>query len=308
MCGFDGCMKNNLTERRINMHSIPWLLRKMVCCHIVLMAFSSFAVAALVPLWLDLYDGSDNHLMYMTFRYDAEGRNTGRTIYMPDETFMRDIAINYDDLGRRIKEVSYNFNGDTIYMTDYIQTESGTSFNIRDQFNLDLAGERVTYSNTDPLNFDLMYEETGENTASVKYTKDVTNGQLLRVDIIDRYTGNSYYGLFSYGEMIGVSHSGLKAGKLHQASIQSRASRIEVNFNLRSAGDVRCELMTLSGRRAAMLFSGRVQKGASSRHFNLDKNTGGISCGVYLLKVSVNGKGILHSKYLHQSSRAGGVR
>lgn len=289
------------------MYAIPGFLQKIVFCQIALMLFYSFVNATPVPLRLDIYNGSDNHLMYMTFRYNAEGRTTGRTIYMADETFMRDVAINYDSLGRRLNEVSYNFNGDTMYVTNFLQAENGTMFNISDQFKLDLTGDRVIYSNADPLNFGLMYKQSGEQAAAVRYTKDAISGQLRRVDIAGRISSDSYYGLFTYGEPAGVLRIAPKAGKLPQTSIQSRASRIDVNFNLQSAGDVRCELLTLSGRRAAVLWSGRIQKGSYSRHFNIDKDAGLLSEGVYLFKVSVNGEGVSHSKYLYQSS-AGGFR
>lgn len=289
------------------MHSITGCLLKTTFCGIVPILFSSVVMAAPVPLRLDLYDGADNHLMYMTFKYTPDGRNTGRSIFMADETFMRDVVINYDGFGRRINEVSYNFNGDTIYVTDYRQVDNGTSFGIHDRFNLDQAGDRVVYSNTAPLSFGLVYEKTGKQAAAVSYTTDAASGQLQRVDISGQSGTDSYYGLFSYGE-VGISHFIRKAGKLPPASIQSRASRIDVKYNLCSAGSVRCELLTLSGRRVAVLFNGTLQPGQYTHHFNLDKDAGRISNGVYLIRVSVNDEGVLHSRYLHQSSIAGGVR
>lgn len=291
------------------MLSITVFLQKTVFCQIVLLLFSSFAASVPVPLRLDLYDASDNHLMYITFDYDADGRNTGRHLFMPDETFIRSVVISYDDLGRRLKEVSYNFNGDTIYVTSYSQASNGASFIIQDQFGLDLTGDRVVYSNDDPLNFSLVYGQTGEQAAAVTYTGDAASGQLRRVDITGQSDRDSYYGLVTYGEAIGVSHSGPKAGKLPQVSIQSRAARIDVVFNLRVAGNVRCELLTLSGRRAAMLFNGRIPKGSFSHRFNPDEGAAGrLSGGIYLVRVSVNGTVVSHSRYLHHSSRAGGVQ
>lgn len=290
------------------MHTLPGFFRRTVFCPIVLLFFSSFASGAPVPVQLDLYDASNNHLMYITFDYDTVGRNTGRHIFMADETFMRSVEITYDDMGRRLNEVSYNFNGDTIYTTSFSQASNGTSFTIQDQFGLDLTGDRIVYSNDNLFDFSLMYGQTGEQAAMVAYTK-TEDDHFVRVDIIGQSNEDAYYGLVTYGEMMEVSQSGQKSGKHSQVSILSRAKRIDVTFNLRSAGNARCELLTLSGRSAVVLYDGRMRKGSHTHRFNLDRDAQErLSSGVYLFKVSVNGKGVMHSRYLYQSSGAGGVQ
>jgi hypothetical protein len=295
------------TQRRTGMHSIPEFLRKAAFCHLVLLLLSSSVMAGQVPSRIDLYDGSDNHLMFITFKYDADGRNIGRTIYMADSTFMRDVAIMYDDNGRRISEISYNFNGDPIYTSNYVHSEDGTGFTLRDQFGLDLAGDRVIYSNVNPSYVGLVYGKSGDHAATVSYMRD-SEGRPQRVDITNKNERDVYYGIFDYGTAIGDSRSGLGGGKLPLVSMRTQASRIAVAFNLRSSGEVRCELLTLSGRRAALLYNGRIPKGTFTYHFNPDRDAARLSSGVYLIKVSVNGTVVLNNRYLHQSAWSGGVR
>lgn len=289
------------------MHTISNLLKKAALYHIMLLQLSSFVMAGQSPSRIDLYDGSDNHLMYITFKYDADGCNVGRTIYMADSTFMRDVVIMYNDLGQRIREVSYNFNGDTIYTSNYVHSKDGTGFTLRDRFGLDLAGDRVIYSNVNPSYVDLIYEHSTDHAATVSYTRD-SEGRPQRVDITNKPGRDVYYGIFTYSTAIDDSRSKLKREKLPPVSIQTMASRITVAFNLRSSGEVRCELLTLSGRRVALLHNGKMPQGTFTRHFNLDGDAGRLSSGVYLIKVSINGSAVLNSRYLHQSSRSGGVR
>lgn len=288
------------------MRSIPNILHTAVFFVITGALSTAVSAPAQVPLRLDLYDGVDNHLMFMTFKYDAQGYNTGRTMYTADSTFIREVAINYDSSGKRSTEVSYNFNGDTVLFTNYQPADNGASFTIRDQFRLDQVGDQVVYTNNDPLNFQLLYKKTSEQAAAVKYTNDPATGQLLRVDITGQSVNDTYFGIFSNGEAIGVTRSGPNVAKLPQVSVHARSSYIEVHFNLHSAGEVRCELLTLSGRRAALLFNGHTPEGAYTRRFNITQDAA-LTSGLYLLRVSVNGTGVSHSTYLHQS-RTGGIR
>jgi hypothetical protein len=260
------------------------------------------------PSRLDLYDASDNHLMFMTFQYNEAGLNTGREVFMSDETFMRRVAINYNSEGKRISEVSYNFNEDTSWVMRYQHGEA-TGFSIVDQFKMDYVGGMVNYTpGADQLNFDLTYQKTGGAAARMAYEKDGA-GNLTKVSVFDQSGAMQYYGVFnSTGVIRGAKSGGVKGSS--QAVVKARGgSVIEVSFNLRTAGEVRCDLITLSGRHAGTLLRGRMEAGIQQRSFRLDgKAFRGVAGGVYIFVVSIDGVTVSRSRYLHQHQGLGGVR
>jgi len=263
------------------------------------------------PRRLDLYDNFENLLMFVTFEYNESGVNTKRTVYMADSTFVRDVLINYDANNQRANEVSYDFNKDTSFVTAYQRNGNVTSFSIRDQFKLDHVGGMVSYAQ-DPnqLNYTLQYNETGAQAATMVYSKDA-EGNLAQVVVTDQSGKEQYIGKFIY-ENLGAKEQLVHKGQLKSVAISQRgASMLDLRINLPTAGNVRCELMTLSGRRVQQLFNGKLNAGFHSRHFRISNSTSGtVSNGVYLVIVSVNGVNVLQERYLHQYAGAsvGGVQ
>jgi hypothetical protein len=246
--------------------------------------------------------------MFVTFEYEAgSNRNIGRTIYMSDSTFIRRVQINYGGDGQRLNEVSYNFNNDTVFVTSYHNSATATNFSIVDQFNLDHVGGLVSYTNASPLEYNLLYASTGTAAANMSYEQDAS-GNLTRV-LIATPTNEMYAGIFTYGE-VGVAHEVIEAkNRAPQALVKARgASLVDVDFNLANAGEVRCELITLSGRQAAVLYRGRLNKGSHTRSIRINSKQRAVANGVYLFVVSVNGVAVSKSRYLHQKTMLGGVK
>lgn len=264
------------------------------------------------PTRLELYDSYDNYLMFVTFEYNESGMNTKRTVYMADSTFVRTVLINYDANSQRANEVSYDFNNDTSFVTAYQYNGNVTSFSIRDQFKLDHVGGMVSYiQDPNQLNYTLQYNETGGQAATMAYTKDA-EGNLLEVVITDQSGKEQYIGKF-FNDDVGVAeHLSDKSQLKRSVALSQRgASMLDLRINLPAAGNVRCELMTLSGRRVQQLFSGKLKAGYHSKHFRISNSTSGtVSNGVYLVIVSVNGVNVLQERYLHQHAVAsvGGVQ
>jgi hypothetical protein len=283
--------------------------RKITIYALLAVLFVSLVSASGNPSRLDLYDASDNHLMFMTFQYNEAGLNTGREVFMSDETFMRRVAINYNSEGKRISEVSYNFNEDTSWVMRY-QHEEATGFSIVDQFKMDYVGGMVNYTpGADQLNFDLTYQKTGGAAARMEYEKE-GDGNLRKVSVLDQSGAMQYYGVFRY-EGEGVKSPKLGGAKgASQAVVKPRGgSVIEVSFNLRTAGEVRCDLITLSGRHAGTLLRDKMEEGIQKRSFRFDgKAFRGIAGGVYIFVVSIDGVTVSRSRYLHQHQGLGGVR
>lgn len=277
----------------------------------VIVTFFVFAAHAVVkPVRLELYDNFENFLMFVTFEYENEV-NTKRTVYMADSTFIREVRINYNGDGTRANEVSYNFNNDTSFVTSYEYNSPLTSFSVVDQFKMDHVGGQVSYNQTaNQLNYTLQYNSNGAQAATMAYTKDA-EGNLVEVVITDESGKEQYIGKFINHE-VGVKEQRAQKGRLKNVSISQRgASMLDFRINLPNASDVRCELMTLSGRRVQQLFNGKLKSGYHSRHFRISNSTSGkVSNGVYLLVVSVDGVNVLQERYLHQHAVAsvGGVR
>ena len=259
------------------------------------------------PSRLDLFDASDNHLMYILFTKYNGGFNIEREVFMSDGTFMRRVVINYNSADQRVSEVSFNFNDDTSYVMKYQPENAVKNFSLFDQFKVDQVGGPVNYApGADPLKFDLTYQKSGAVASQVSYEKDA-EGNLTKVLVSDQNGQLSYYGSFTTdGAGVKQSKASLKGGP--QASVRTRGtSIIEVSFNLRMAGEVRCDLITLSGRHAATLLRDNMKQGSQKKQFRLDGQTlRGMAGGVYIFAVSVNGVTVSRSRYLHQN--VGGVR
>jgi hypothetical protein len=221
---------------------------------------------------------------------------------------MRRVEIYYSADGRRSTEVSYNYNDDTSWVMTYQQTPEATGFLITDNFKVDQLGGVVSYSMADPLRFDLTYKNTGATAAKMLYTKDAL-GNLARVDVNDQNGVLQYYGLFAT-EGVGVREGRSVAPDMPQATVKTRGGSVmEVRLHLRTAGEVRCDLVTLSGRCAATLLRVNLQPGEHTRSVRFDNGAlRGVAGGVYVVIVSVSGVTVSRSRYLYQTQGAGGVR
>jgi hypothetical protein len=261
---------------------------------------ASMAYSAALPTHLDLFDASDNHLMYIDFTYNGTGQLTKRTVYMSDGTFMRDVEVYADAEGRHTAEVSKNFNGDTSFVMSYKYNGATTSFSIRDQFKLDHVGGEVSYSNADPLNYLLTYSDN-TSAARIQYENDAS-GNLAMVKVYGKNDALQFYGTFS---IVGVKQPVRSLSTAPQALVKTRGSRvIDVELTMKAPGTVKCELMSLSGRRAGVVLNEEVQQGNFLKSIHVGTHAK-VANGVYLLTVSVNGNVVASSRYLHQAARGG---
>jgi hypothetical protein len=263
--------------------------------------------AAVLPTRLDLFDASENKLMYITFEYEG-GQNVSRTVYMADSTFVRKVMITRNSDKSPAKEVSFNFNDDTSFVTSYQHSGTASQVKIVDQFKMDQIGGTVNYSSSGKPDYDLTFQKTGELAARMKYEKD-GEGNLNKVSIFDKGGKLQYYGLFTNNAVGVVQKNQNNEQKGVQAIVKTRGpEQLELQLSLEAAGEVRCELITLSGRSAAVLFVARADAGQQRLQLHINGNERRITNGVYLLTVSINGKMVVRDRYLHQNSLIGGGR
>jgi hypothetical protein len=257
------------------------------------------------PQRLDLYDRDGNHLMFVTFEYENQ-KNVSRTVYMSDSTFVRKTFITYDLQGNRARESSLKFNSDTSYISEYQHRGDTTMFSIRDIFGIDQLGGRVRYLTDDSLSFNFSYQSGGSSvTYVINYEKNQL-GDLAKVTVSDYVLGKLFTGFFSFNDS---PVKALHPQEIKQlASVRLRNSKVlDLGLNLEKPSVVKCCLVSLSGRRAGVLFEGRLAGGAQSRSLRLS-GLGHMAEGVYMLTVSVDGAAVLKTKYLFQHSSLGGVQ
>ena len=262
----------------------------------------SFAAAfSEAPQRLDLYDNAGNQLMFVTFEYEG-GKNVSRTVYMSDSTFVRKVFITYDLQGKRVRESSLNFNDDTSFVSTYDYRGDTTGFSIADMFGLDQMGGRVRYRTNDSTHFSFSYSAQGSSvTYTISYEKN-PDGNPTKVTVSDN-TGESHFGLFKYASTSAKLSLPMAKGPL--AVVRMRSARIiDVGVDLKKSSFVKCDLISLSGRRAGALFEGLFAPGAQHKSLRV----GSLAQGVYMVIVSIDGVIVTKTKYLYQHSSLGGAQ
>lgn len=239
----------------------------------------------------DFYDASGNHLMYVKFVY-KNGKNTERNVYMSDGYFKRKTILVNNSSGKREKEVSFDYNEDTSFVTTIAADGNKTKFTVRDQFKVEQFGGDVSYSGSGD---DFDFFQNGSLINKMKY-----NGK--RIEVLDK-TGSLAY----YVELDNVPVRKTNRKLSHSLmSIQQRGnSRFMVHLTLSSPSNVSCDLISLSGKKLATLFSKNLVYGSISESVNLTSVIPGLADGVYLINMSIDGKRVYRDKVLVKSSGKG---
>ncbi|MBN2036687.1 MAG: hypothetical protein JW768_08110 [Chitinispirillaceae bacterium] len=267
---------------------------------VMLMVITGLGVGAQTRL--DLFDEQGNHLMFVTFEYDVDQKNISRSVYMSDSTFVRKVVFTKDAQGRSLKETSFNFHDDTVFSTTLEHNGEATVISIRDQFGLDQMGGPVRHSAAGQNSFDFFQKDALINKMGYEYDNE---GKLSKVNVYDGAGARIYYGTFSYGGPDGVVTPGKR--RAARAAITGRGRNVLlVQFHLERQSQVRCELVSLSGKRIALLFSGTVPYGTQKRTIRIGE-TPSISAapGVYLVNLTINGAMAARKKVFIQNYGGG---
>ena len=233
---------------------------------------------------LDLFDAQGNHLMFVDFEYDQTGKNTGRSVYMSDSTFVRTVAITRDAQGGVSKETSFNFNDDTVFSTTYSSNGDTKSITVRDLFGMDQLGAPVSYRTSGDNNFTISQKGVDINKMGYEFNGQ---GDLEKVSVTDNSGTLLYYGLFSYGT--GINNQ--KNIHYQKPNISLRGNTLmAARFTLNRPAEVRCELIALNGRRSGVLFAALFPPGTHRKNMRIHST----SCfasknGIYLVTLSIEG-------------------
>jgi hypothetical protein len=271
---------------------------------------AGFAVALLLAVLpassqtrLDLYDAQDNHLMFVRFAYDSTGKNTGlgRTVFMSDSTFVRNVSVQTDASGRRLTETSFNFNGDTVFQSKFDSFGTASTITTRDQFGIDRFGGPVSAASAGDLQYDM--SQAGSLINKITYEKD-GEGRLSRVTVSDPQNTLLYYGTFSY-DVEGVVVPGKQRAPRSTIKQNGRGALV-LRVSLDKPSAIRCELLSLSGRRVGVMLDGKFPKGAHRRLIPLvSQHSRALAIGVYCVSLSVDGRTVAVERLLVQDREAG---
>jgi hypothetical protein len=263
----------------------------------------SYILPALPQTRLDLFDAQDNHLMFVRFAHDSTGKNTGlgRTVFMSDSTFVRNVSVQTDASGQRLTENSFNFNGDTVFQSKFGSSGTASTITTRDQFGIDRFGGAVSAASAGDLQYDM--SQSGSLINKITYEKD-GEGRLSRVTISDPNNTLLYYGTFSY-VVEGVVVPGKRWAPRSTIGQKGRGALV-LRISLDKPSAVRCELLSLSGRRVGVMLDGRFPKGAHRRLIPLvSQHSRALAIGVYCVSLSIDGRTVAVKRLLVQDRGAG---
>lgn len=240
--------------------------------------------------------------MFVTFEYDAAGKNIGRSIFMADSTFVRSTTFENDAQGTRTKEKSINFDDLSTGYTVFGDDAGKSTISVFDQFGQDELGGRVSFAAAEANNYDIYQRNAVIN--KMRYTYD-GQGNLTRIDVNDKTGGLLYYARPNAGS--GISGKSIGNGAKTVTTVRALGkARYLVRAVLAEPGAVAVHLFSLTGRRSEAFVNEKRDVGTND--IVLDFATHRIGAGVFILQVTIDGKNALSRKIMVQSNGRGGVR
>jgi hypothetical protein len=202
-------------------------------------------------------------------------------VFTSDSTFLRSTTIQPGSGTAASKENSVDYLGNPAFVTTINPPAAGkTSFSTVDQFGMTQFGPAMSYQETSANNYDIT--QNGVLSCKEQYEFGA-NGDLNKITVLDKNGAPAWYALVSHETSGTIRQPGLTA--LHSSRITAIRSEIRFKMNLASAGEVRAELFTPSGRRAAVLVDKKM--GAGSHSFAVDGSPFGT--GAYVVRVTIGG-------------------
>lgn len=254
---------------------------RMVALAAVLAGFTICQAARIDRI--DIYDKSDNPLLFVTFAYDSSGANIGRSVFASDSTFLR--STTFQTTGTTVKETSKDFD-DNLVFTTTINTVAGgaSSFSTVDQFGLDQFGGSMSYSLASANNYSFSQNSGPTYQEQYLYAGD---GTLNRINILDAGGSLMYYALVSVTAGVAARPRAM-TGQI--SLITANRGHIKVRLALVHSGTVSVELFTLAGRRVAVLVNKVFSEGNHAFEVSaLGTNDNQLGNGAYIIRMTIDG-------------------
>jgi hypothetical protein len=236
---------------------------------------------------MDVYDASDNHLLFVTFEFTGDGVCTGRNVYTSDSTFLYHTAVQNGATGP-VKENSVDYMENPLYTSTIAASSGKTDFSTVDQFGLSQFGSALSHTQTEP-NF---YEIKQDNALLCKETYEYDSlGKLSRIILSDKNGEKAWYATVGYQD-VGVRKQGV-VRLFKQLKVSATRGSIMLRCALNSGQFVSAELLTPAGRRLRYLVNSKIAKG--DHVFTLSRKELPAN-GAYIMRVSIGNVPVLAQK------------
>jgi len=253
-----------------------------------------FSLAALTwasPITrMDLFDASDNHLLFITFDYNDKGDCIQRNVFSSDSTFMYSTTFTTSNGVK--KEHSVDYLDNTIYNTNINAPSGGaTAFTTVDQFGLSQFGAPLSWKKSTENTYDITQNGAKVCTQKYEYNAD---GDLTGITVMDKNGNKAWYAQIIHHNVAvrrGISEHGMNP-------MRFSVSRSAIKFycTLSEAKFVSVELISPAGRRIESLVHGNLTKGKHS----FSSSTRNLASGAYIVRVSIDGTFALTRKVIVQ--------
>jgi hypothetical protein len=239
---------------------------------------------------LDIYDATENHLLFVTFEYNGAGVCTGRSVFASDSTFMYKTTIQTEASGSKENSVDYLEN--PIYTSTIKNTGSGSAeFSTVDQFGLSQFGSALTHTQSETNLFSI--NQGGSSICKEKYEFDST-GNLSKIIILGKNNETLYYA--QVAQTVGVKRV-VPVRAFNSLAINASRGVIKFQCVMNAEKLVTTELITPSGRMVSYLVNKKLTPGSYTFTTGYKEN---IASGTYIVKVSMNGATVLTQKAIVQ--------
>jgi hypothetical protein len=239
---------------------------------------------------LDVYDKTDNKLMFVTFQYDAAGKNTGRDVFFADSTFLRHTSLQFNAQNQVIKESSINFDSILVFYTNISSSGTSSTFSVFDQFNLDQFGGAMSSSTSDQVTYTI--SQGGAAINKIKYT--LTSGSVQRIDVCDNAGAILYYALAGSTPIHMDPDRQFVAVQRPSVTALGRGY-FKVFCNLLQPANLTLELFNISGRRAAVVMNKQFGPGAHSIKADaFASRPKTLSNGAYIVRLAIDGNQVVN--------------
>ena len=232
---------------------------------------------------LDIFDKDGNKLLFVTFQYDAGGKNIGRDVFAADSTFLRHTSFQTNSQGQITSESSADFDSNAVFSTAITTATGSSTFSVFDQFKLDQLGGPVTVSTPDSASYDI--KQDGAVINKINYS--VSGGTIQRIDVLDNAGAPLYYA-------IPTQVSGIRQPP-HLASLASPRltalsnGRLKLVCDLDKKSEVKVEFFSVSGRLISVPLKKQYDLGTHAILVDPSASCRNqIGYGAYLVRVSID--------------------
>lgn len=265
---------------------------------ITAVVLSTVSVSAQIDR-MDIFDRADNRLLFVKFEYDKDGKNTGRSVYNSDSTFLRRTIFVIDKTGKTVREISFDFNNDTIIKTDFSTIDKKPGISVFDQFNFNQFGAPVSYASDGENNYDIYHN--GSVIYRMKYLYD-SNGELNRIDVLSTSNSLLYYAVVSTPSGV-VRRSRISLKSVPKITFSN--NHCNITANLTAVTDLKVCIYNLSGQIVCVPFSRRLNPGILKEQFSVDDPSRKLPGSLYIATLYINGEAMLSSRFI---ARAGSFK